>query len=57
MPVYLENLNRILPKGEYLLVPLICNAFFGVPLRLLEDEPKPAFLERARRELEGLTHQ
>lgn len=55
VPVYLENLNRILPKGEYLLVPLICNAYFGAPLRLLEDEPKPAFLDRARRALEGLT--
>jgi len=48
VPVYLENLNRILPKGEVLPVPLISMATFGPPLRLVESESKDAFLERAR---------
>jgi len=48
IPVYLRNLNRILPKGEILPVPLLSSVSFGPPMRLLEGEPKNAFLERAR---------
>ena len=48
VPVYLENLNRILPKGEVLPVPLLSTATFGPPIHFELDEPKRAFLERAR---------
>ena len=48
VPVYLENLNRILPKGQLLLVPLIATARFGSPIALGESEEKEAFLARAR---------
>jgi 1-acyl-sn-glycerol-3-phosphate acyltransferase len=48
IPVYLENLSRILPKGEYLPVPIIGSARFGTPISLISDEKKHAFLERAR---------
>lgn len=48
VPVLLDNLNRILPKGEILMVPLICSVTFGAPLRLEPDEPRDAFLTRAR---------
>ena len=48
VPVYLENLGRILPKGEFLPVPLLATATFGSPLRLVEGESRDAFLERAR---------
>jgi 1-acyl-sn-glycerol-3-phosphate acyltransferase len=48
VPVYIENLNRILPKGEVLPVPLLSSVTFGAPLASAEDEPKRAFLERAR---------
>jgi 1-acyl-sn-glycerol-3-phosphate acyltransferase len=48
MPVYLDNMNRILPKGESLPVPMLSRVLFGRPLRLLEAEPKERFLERAR---------
>jgi 1-acyl-sn-glycerol-3-phosphate acyltransferase len=47
-PVYLENLNRILPKGEALPVPMLSRVVFGRSIRLLPEEPKPDFLERAR---------
>ena len=47
VPVYLENLNRILPKGEFLPVPLISLLTFGVPLHLEDGEGKNEFLERA----------
>ncbi len=46
--VYLENLNRILPKGTFLPVPIIARAEMRPPLFLQPDETKPAFLERAR---------
>lgn len=46
VPVYLENLNRILPKGEVLPVPLLGSATFGAPIHVLESESKREFLER-----------
>lgn len=48
VPVLLDNLNRILPKGEILMLPLICSVTFGTPLRLEPDEPRDEFLARAR---------
>jgi 1-acyl-sn-glycerol-3-phosphate acyltransferase len=48
VPVYLENLNRILPKGEILPVPMLSRVVFGVPLRISGDEGKHQFLARAR---------
>lgn len=48
VPVYMENLSRILPKGEYLPIPLASSISFGKPLVLGEQEPKPEFLARAR---------
>ncbi|MGC3957920.1 MAG: lysophospholipid acyltransferase family protein [Verrucomicrobiota bacterium] len=51
IPVLMDNLNRILPKGEVLAVPLIANVTFGPPMKLVPEETKPAFLERARAEV------
>lgn len=48
IPAYLENLNRILPKGEFLPVPFISRLTFGSPLAFDPDEPKNDFLIRAR---------
>ncbi len=48
IPVYLENLNRVLPKGEVLPVPLICTVTFGNALPLIADESRNDFLHRAR---------
>src|SRR5690606_30252074 len=48
VPVYLDNLRRILPKGSMLPVPSTCPARFGAPLRLAPGEEKAAFLHRAR---------
>jgi 1-acyl-sn-glycerol-3-phosphate acyltransferase len=47
VPVYLSNLNRILPKGEVLPVPVISRVIFGPPLRLEKDETKESFLGKA----------
>jgi 1-acyl-sn-glycerol-3-phosphate acyltransferase len=48
VPAYLENLNRILPKGEIFMVPMLSLLTFGKPLHVEPDEEKDAFLERAR---------
>ena len=48
IPVYLQNLNRMLPKGEFLPVPLLSYITFGEPLPLIEEETRDEFLERAR---------
>lgn len=48
LPAHIDNLNRILPKGEVLPVPLISSITFGEPLRLADGENKPDFLARAR---------
>lgn len=48
VPVYLDNMNRILPRGEFLPVPLLTRVVFGPPMWLEQGEPKAMFLERAR---------
>jgi 1-acyl-sn-glycerol-3-phosphate acyltransferase len=48
VPVRLENLNRILPKGETLPVPLLSRLTFGPVMALHEGEAMEKFLERAR---------
>jgi 1-acyl-sn-glycerol-3-phosphate acyltransferase len=47
IPVYLSNLNHILPKGEFLPVPIISRVIFGPPLQLGKDETKESFLGKA----------
>jgi 1-acyl-sn-glycerol-3-phosphate acyltransferase len=47
VPVWIANLNKVMPKGEIIPVPLICTLTFGAPLHLSADEAKDAFLARA----------
>jgi 1-acyl-sn-glycerol-3-phosphate acyltransferase len=54
VPCHLENLNRILPKGEFVLVPFMCFVRIGTPLALAHGETKDAFLDRARGALVAL---
>lgn len=56
IPVYLENLNHILPKGEFLIVPIMGNAIFGSPCeRPQKGETRHDFLVRARESLLALS--
>jgi 1-acyl-sn-glycerol-3-phosphate acyltransferase len=48
VPVFMENLNRILPKGSILPVPLLGGVTIGTPIRVDADEEKFDFLARAR---------
>ncbi|HGM5578425.1 TPA: lysophospholipid acyltransferase family protein [Pseudomonas putida] len=54
VPVWIANLNRVMPKGRALPLPLLCTLSFGEPLQVLPDESKQAFLERARQALLNL---
>ncbi len=48
VPVWIENLKRVLPKGTLVPIPLACSVRYGTPLVLGDDEDKQAFMERAR---------
>jgi 1-acyl-sn-glycerol-3-phosphate acyltransferase len=54
VPVGLENLNRILPKGEFLPVPLVASVTYGHPIGVRQGESSAQFLERARAAVEEL---
>jgi len=51
VPVHLDNMNRILPRGEFLPVPLLSCITFGPPMWLETGEQKADFLDRARKNL------
>jgi hypothetical protein len=48
VPVYIDNLNRVLPRGEFLPVPLLSCITIGPPIWLEHGESKADFLVRAR---------
>jgi len=48
VPVHMDNVNRVLPRGEFLPVPLLSCITFGKPISLNKGEPKVEFLRRAR---------
>lgn len=54
VPVWIENLNRVMPKGEIVPVPLLCKVIFG-PVQRLDGDDKEAFLERTRTALLALS--
>lgn len=45
VPVWIENLNRVMPKGEIIPVPFLCTVTFGEPLAYNPD--KTRFLQAA----------
>jgi 1-acyl-sn-glycerol-3-phosphate acyltransferase len=55
VPVYLENLRRVLPKGSLVPIPTTCTVRFGAPLNVAQDEAKDAFLARAREAVVALS--
>jgi 1-acyl-sn-glycerol-3-phosphate acyltransferase len=48
VPVWIENLNRVMPKGEFIPVPLMCSVSFGPSLKVADGEAIEPFLARAR---------
>lgn len=54
IPCWIENMSRVLPKGEFLPVPLLCRVVFGAPVELAADEERHAFLQRTHATLLAL---
>lgn len=54
VPVWIHNIQRVLPKGHYLPVPLLCSLTFGPELYWQPNETKLEFLQRAQRALQAL---
>ena len=48
VPVHIDNLNRVMPKGEFLPVPLLSCISIGAPIFLESHDNKSEFLSRAR---------
>ena len=48
IPAWIDNVQRVMPKGEVVPVPILCTVTFGAPLQLQAGEDKRAFLDRAR---------
>ena len=48
IPAWIDNVQRVMPKGEVVPVPILCTVTFGAPLTLRDGEDKRDFLLRAR---------
>jgi 1-acyl-sn-glycerol-3-phosphate acyltransferase len=54
VPAWIDNVQRVMPKGEVVPVPILCTVTFGAPISLGAGEDKRSFLERARAAVVGL---
>lgn len=54
VPAWIDNVQRVMPKGEVVPVPILCTVTFGKPMQLEAGEDKRAFLERSRQAVIGL---
>lgn len=48
VPAWIDNVQRVMPKGEIVPVPILCSVTFGAPLRVEDGEERRPFLDRAR---------
>jgi 1-acyl-sn-glycerol-3-phosphate acyltransferase len=48
IPAWINNVQRVMPKGEVIPVPILCSVTFGAPVQLEVDEDRKVFLARAR---------
>jgi 1-acyl-sn-glycerol-3-phosphate acyltransferase len=51
VPIWLDNLKRVMPKGHFIPLPLLCTLIVGKAVKLKENENKQEFLDRLRNEL------
>ena len=49
VPAWINNVQRVMPKGEVVPVPILCSVTFGAPVALDAGEDRAHFLTRARR--------
>jgi len=55
IPTWIDNVHRVMPKGEVVPVPILCSVTFGAPMQLQPGEDKREFLARARDEVIALS--
>jgi 1-acyl-sn-glycerol-3-phosphate acyltransferase len=48
VPAWINNIQRVIPKGEVVPVPILCSVTFGAPIALASNEERKNFLLRAR---------
>ena len=48
IPTWINNVQRVMPKGEVVPVPILCSVTFGAPVALADGEDRAHFLVRAR---------
>lgn len=48
VPAWINNVQRVMPKGEIVPVPILCSVTFGAPIALGAAEERSEFLTRAR---------
>lgn len=48
IPAWIDNVQRVMPKGEVVPVPVLCSVTFGAPVVFDPGEDKRVFLDRAR---------
>ena len=48
VPTWINNVQRVMPKGEVVPVPVLCSVSFGAPVQLAPGEERRVFLDRAR---------
>jgi hypothetical protein len=48
VPAWINNVQRVIPKGEVVPVPILCSVTFGAPVQLEPGEERRPFLDRAR---------
>lgn len=48
IPAWIANVQRVMPKGEVVPVPVLCSVTFGAPMHLQPGEDRHDFLQRAR---------
>ena len=54
IPAWIDNVQRVMPKGEVVPVPILCTVTFGAPMQRAEGEDKADFLTRARQAVVNL---
>ncbi len=54
VPAWINNVQRVIPKGEVVPVPILCSVTFGAPIQLEPGEERRPFLDRARRAVMAL---
>ncbi|MGZ5271249.1 MAG: lysophospholipid acyltransferase family protein [Ramlibacter sp.] len=54
VPAWIDNVQRVMPKGEVVPVPILCSVTFGAPIQVDPGEDRHAFLQRARQAVVAL---